>query len=156
MDRLAAWDPEGLTTCLLCGSSDESRDHLFFQCSYSLVIWRLILQRVLITTIPTGWSVILQWLLIAHPDSLHRLALLQAWQAAIYEIWCERNRRFHDGLTLVPSRVWRMIISALRDKCSSMVAKDYARGPALAQFWFDPPENQIHFSFLPLAYLSVF
>lgn len=138
-DRLSSWDPDSLVICLLCGNQNESRDHLFFQCNFSSAIWRSIMRRLDIQNYPTAWTDILHWLPNAHRDNWKRLGLLQAWQAAIYEIWRERNRRLHDGLTFPPSKVFKAIIFGLRDKCSSMNVQGNPRGPLLAQFWYDPP-----------------
>ncbi|KAG2297910.1 hypothetical protein Bca52824_034382 [Brassica carinata] len=95
--------------------------------------------RLDIQNYPRIWLDILHWLPTAHQDNWKRLGLLQAWQASIYEIWRERNRRMHDGLTYPPAMVFRVIIFGLRDKCSSMTVQGNPRGPLLGQFWYDPP-----------------
>ncbi|CAN7134773.1 unnamed protein product [Brassica rapa subsp. narinosa] len=138
-DRLISWNIDIDPACLLCGDGEESRNHLFFECSFSLVVWRSLLHRFHLSSVPSRWADILLWLPNAHPDSMVRLAILQVWQAAIYELWKERNRRVHDGLTLPPIRIMRYISSSLRDKCSALLSLSHPLGPRLAQFWFDPP-----------------
>lgn len=39
LDRVATWNRGIDTTCVLCKTAAEKRDHLFFQCSYSTMIW---------------------------------------------------------------------------------------------------------------------
>ena len=100
LDRIHNWDAESLTTCLLCGLENESHDHLFFECQYSLQVWLRIINRLSLPTPPSAWTAILLWLPHAHGDGFRRLALLQGWQAAIYFLWQERNARMHSSLTL--------------------------------------------------------
>lgn len=38
-DRLLAWGLHKNPTCVLCNSGAESRDHLFFECSFSRALW---------------------------------------------------------------------------------------------------------------------
>ena len=138
-DRLVSWNVDLEPICLLCGEGDESRNHLFFECSFSGVVWRSMLRRFHLPSVPLVWADILLWLPNAHSDSMVKLAILQVWQAAIYELWKERNRRLHDGLTLPPVRIMGYISAALRDKCSALLSLSHPLGPRLAQFWFDPP-----------------
>ena len=44
-DRLIAWGMEINGICCLCQNANESRDHLFFECNYSMEIWAMILTR---------------------------------------------------------------------------------------------------------------
>lgn len=39
-DRLLTWDFKGDTQCVFCRHCTESRDHLFFLCSFSARIWK--------------------------------------------------------------------------------------------------------------------
>ncbi|KAL0682982.1 hypothetical protein Bca4012_049830 [Brassica carinata] len=45
-DRLALWDAEMETICLQCGEGEESHDYLFFDCSFSYVIWDTLLNKL--------------------------------------------------------------------------------------------------------------
>lgn len=138
-DRLLSWNVDVEPFCLLCGEGDESRNHLFFECSFSSVVWRFLLRRFRFSSLPLLWSDILLWLPIAHPDAMVKLGILQVWQASIYELWKERNRRSHEGLTQPPARIMRYISETLRDKCSALLSLGHPLGPRLARFWFDPP-----------------
>lgn len=44
-DRLNIWGMNVDPLCLLCNSSHESRNHLFFECVYSADVWRQIADR---------------------------------------------------------------------------------------------------------------
>ena len=138
LDRLQSWNPDNLTTCLLCGSGLESRNHLFFDCASSVVVWLLITRRLNLHTAPYSWNATLTWLPTAHSDRYVRVALLQGWQAAIYGIWFERNTRFHTGLTHSPDVVARNSLRIVIDKCYAMCSLGSALGSLLLQIWHPP------------------
>ncbi|CDY47453.1 BnaC09g31040D [Brassica napus] len=104
-----------------------------------LVVWRSMPRRFHLPSVPLVWADILLWLPNAHSDSMVKLAILQVWQAAIYELWKERNRWLHDSLTLPHVHIMRYISATLRDKCSALLSLGHPLGPRLAQFCFDPP-----------------
>ncbi|WZZ64591.1 hypothetical protein YC2023_075961 [Brassica napus] len=63
--------------------------------------------------------------------SLLFTAFIVVWQASIYELWKERNRRSHEGLTQPPASIMRYISETLRDKCSALLSLGHPLGPAL-------------------------
>ncbi|XP_010513296.1 PREDICTED: uncharacterized protein LOC104789266 [Camelina sativa] len=135
LDRLSAWGYDVELDCLLCGLACESRDHMFFQCAFSAEVWSLIMQRLQISSPPFLWDQILLWLPSILVSKQKKLALLQGWQAAIYELWRERNRRFHDGLSLFPVQVARHIFSSMENKCNAMIQLGLKRGTSILQCW---------------------
>lgn len=84
LDRLVAWGCDLEHTCLLCGVSAESRNHLFFSCSYSAQIWKEVLSKLHFYSPPMAWDCVLTWLRVASTSHDISQALLQAWQACIY------------------------------------------------------------------------
>ncbi|KAF2601029.1 hypothetical protein F2Q68_00009669 [Brassica cretica] len=62
LDRIQQWYEDALTTCLLCGLANESRDHLFFECLFAHEVWLKINDRLNIPNPPAVWSDILLWL----------------------------------------------------------------------------------------------
>ncbi|XP_024014455.1 uncharacterized protein LOC112088411 [Eutrema salsugineum] len=71
VDRLFSWGLDVDTTCLLCGLQDESRDHLFFECSFSAEIWNLVTSYLHLNMVPTTWSPSLVWIgTVASPKAL--------------------------------------------------------------------------------------
>ena len=60
--RLASWGLNVQTTCCLCNSYEESRDHLFLTCTYAITLWRLIFARLdRHQALPITWSELLSW-----------------------------------------------------------------------------------------------
>ena len=94
VDRLRSqgMDMDGL--CLLCKQEQESRDHLFFSCSFSKEIWKKVLLLCGLNREVLGWIEELAWAeqrlkgkaLISH-------VLRVGWNAFIYHVWKERNSR---------------------------------------------------------------
>ncbi|CAL9233161.1 unnamed protein product [Arabidopsis halleri] len=137
LDRLSTWGFDIELDCLLCGLAHESRNHLFFECAFSTEVWRLITHKLRISSSPLLWDEILLWLPTASTSKHKKLAILQGWQGAIYELWRERNRRFHDGLSVSPVTVATLIISTMNSKCIAMLQLGLKRGSSLLQYWLN-------------------
>ncbi|CAA7051277.1 unnamed protein product [Microthlaspi erraticum] len=127
LDRLSRWDCDIEKTCLLCGVADESRDHLFFSCPFSRQVWDETLMRLGFQSPPYLWDAVLQWMPMASSCTDKSLALLQAWQACIYEIWHERNRRFHLGVTFPARKIIRLVFSVVHDRALSLSLQNPGR-----------------------------
>ncbi|KAG7576912.1 hypothetical protein ISN45_Aa03g012390 [Arabidopsis thaliana x Arabidopsis arenosa] len=135
LDRLSNWGLDIELDCLLCGLAHESRNHLFFECAFSTEVWTLITQRLRISSPPYHWDQILLWLPRASASKHKKLALLQGWQGAIYELWRERNRRFHDGLSVSPITLVSRILTTVNNKCNAMLQLGLSRGSSVLQCW---------------------
>ncbi|XP_056862324.1 uncharacterized protein LOC130510011 [Raphanus sativus] len=68
-DRLRAWGLQVPATCVLCNTTDETMQHLFFDCTYSSEVW----------------------------NEFVKLIVKLVYQAAVYTIWKERNARIHNN-----------------------------------------------------------
>lgn len=55
MDRVFRWNQGVDTTCALCKTAQESRDHLFFECSYSTQIWEFLVKGILWESYTNVW-----------------------------------------------------------------------------------------------------
>ncbi|VVB04320.1 unnamed protein product [Arabis nemorensis] len=141
LDRLRRWGCDVEQMCFLCGMENESRNHLFFLCTYSKAVWVATVDRLLSYTPPFDWDDILQWLPTANPDKVFSLALLQGWQACVYEIWLERNRRYHNGITLSPRRIFSKVLSVVRNKAQSLDLQFPYRA-SLSPCWARPSSFQ--------------
>ena len=93
--RLASWGLNISTTCCLCSIQDETRDHLFLQCSYSNVLWNLLFARLDPNHASFfSWEELLSWIRVSTtsaPSTLKKLAT----QALIYNVWRQRNAAVH-------------------------------------------------------------
>uniref|UniRef100_A0A0D3E2T0 Uncharacterized protein n=1 Tax=Brassica oleracea var. oleracea TaxID=109376 RepID=A0A0D3E2T0_BRAOL len=95
-DRLLRWGLLGVDpVCLLCNSGVESRNHLFFDCAYSRLVWFAVANRCQLQP-STDWdSTINQLQSLGGNKDLRRLTIL-AFQATTYWLWNERNTRLHQ------------------------------------------------------------
>lgn len=46
-DRLIKWNPQAVSKCRLCNDPMETRDILFFTCSYAVAMWSNLIQNFL-------------------------------------------------------------------------------------------------------------
>ena len=61
LDRLKKWGLVMDETCVLCHHEAETREHLFFQCSFAVEIWKGILRKCGLGRESLGWEGELQW-----------------------------------------------------------------------------------------------
>lgn len=108
------------TVCILCGRTEETRNHLFFECPYSAEIWRGVLHRLQLHNTTLTWESTLLWLSLRSIPSTRHIALVQRWQACIYEIWKERNNRVHNGVTRPPAFIVVRTISTAINQTSAL------------------------------------
>ncbi|CAH2035799.1 unnamed protein product [Thlaspi arvense] len=118
-DRLLSW---GLTIeplCLLCNMTDESRDHLFFECEYSFPVWSKLARKLRFSTTMRDWSGVVDGLLSITPNNSRKYLMILAWQATIYEIWRERNNRLHRSIHKHPDLILKGIELTINNRISA-------------------------------------
>ncbi|CAH2047421.1 unnamed protein product [Thlaspi arvense] len=136
LDRVTSWGLDVEPICLLCGATEESRNHLFFECPYSKSIWEALTQKLLLpTAVLFAWSSVLARLSSASTTSIQHLALIQGWQTTIYEIWKEQNRRYHEGLSLPFSAVFQKILKVVYLKSTALRNRGSKLGEPLLLCW---------------------
>ncbi|CAG7893821.1 unnamed protein product, partial [Brassica rapa] len=104
--------------CLLCNTSPESRDHLFFSCPFSWNLWSLLAIRTALNS--RNWK--------------GRLTLL-TWQCCIYWIWQERNGRLHRNAFRSVDALLRMIDRQIRDRILSYRNNNPQLSSRMMQLW---------------------
>ena len=101
--RLRSWGLGIPPDCVLCNGHHESRDHLFFECSYSQAVWGHFTARMHLTPPPLFMTCLL-WINSATRDKSLALIIKLLFQASIYLVWKERNLCIHSP-NLTPSSV---------------------------------------------------
>ncbi|KAK2649163.1 hypothetical protein Ddye_016652 [Dipteronia dyeriana] len=61
LDRVQRYDPQVVTTCVLCNSQAETHAHLFFECFYSKAIWTQLLNKCGCLGIHLSWNDLIDW-----------------------------------------------------------------------------------------------
>lgn len=114
-DRLISWGLDIPPTCLLCGVSNESSAHLFFECEFSLGVWNGLLSRSRFLH-PHRLQDIILWLSsFQGPERLKGIFHL-VFQATIYHLWKERNSRLHNNVSRSANLIMKDIMLQLRSK----------------------------------------
>ena len=98
-DRMQKWGIMVDGQCVLCKQENETRNHLFFGCSFSQSVWKRILQLNGLGREVMRWEEELKWVYRKlKGKSLITLIMRCAWSAFIYAIWKERNRRMYADM----------------------------------------------------------
>lgn len=98
MDRLTSFGIISSSTCVLCGMHNETHDHLFFQYTYSSILWGNISAKTLIAWPSLTWNGLLLGAgstLRNNKEFSHIIARL-VLSTSVYFIWFERNNRIFN------------------------------------------------------------
>ena len=121
MDRMQNWGIEVVGVCVLCKQEAETRDHLFFNCSYSEYIWKGLMQLGGIRRDVVSWEAELKWASKRlKGKALVTLILRCAWSACIYAIWKERNCRLNRDKEETKQKVLENIVQMIRLKFANL------------------------------------
>lgn len=121
-----------MSTLQLC---NESRNHLFFDCSYSGLVWRLISDRCQLQFTSSWEDVIQQIHASPRNKDLRRLTLL-AVQGTIYWLWHERNTRLHEQTFRTAEAIFSTLDKQLRNRVQSFRHTNPRASTAMMQLWF--------------------
>ncbi|XP_013632736.1 PREDICTED: uncharacterized protein LOC106338262 [Brassica oleracea var. oleracea] len=100
-DKMLLWNSGINLGCVLCQHQLETREHLFFECSYSLEIWQNLTRNILPSRFSSRWQDINELLSDNTQPMLQLYLLRYSFQVILYTVWRERNNRRHgDSPTL--------------------------------------------------------
>lgn len=134
-NRMVEWGIDTDPICILCNSGIESRDHLYYSCTYSWEVWNSVAARSGFST-PREWSDIFTALeRFKSPTHTRQLTLL-AWQASIYCIWAERNGRLHRSRFKVPSAIIKEIDKLIKLRIVAIRLDNPQLASDLFQAWY--------------------
>lgn len=96
-DRMLSWNVNVDSSCVLCSHPLETATHLFFHCPYSMQIWEVLMKGVLSDQFTGDWDNLIHLATVSRGWSRVKLFITRyMMQAAVHNIWMERNRRRHD------------------------------------------------------------
>ncbi|XP_024007258.1 uncharacterized protein LOC112083462 [Eutrema salsugineum] len=136
-DRMAKWNTNVNSACVLCGDLMETRDHLFFECTYSGTLWKALAGRLMGTSFTTKWADFVEGMSQPLGKSTTSFILRYVFHAAIHSIWCERNNRRHGERHTPRDVMFRHIDRVVRNRLSTTRNK-YGDG---LQTWFGLRED---------------
>lgn len=115
---MQSWDLQVSPTFVLCNSAPESRDHLFFTCTFSWQLWEPLAIRCDLTPSPM-WPVNIDYLKAQSGPTWKQKLTLIVWQLVIYTIWHERNERTHRQFFRSPASLASTITRIVKNKIHS-------------------------------------
>ncbi|KAF3576855.1 hypothetical protein DY000_02030902 [Brassica cretica] len=82
-DHLISWGIQTDPLCLLCNRANESRDHLYFDCSFSTSVWSHFASRLQINFSSSDWEDVTHSLLSLTTSRHHKNLSYLSWQATV-------------------------------------------------------------------------
>ncbi|XP_024011224.1 uncharacterized protein LOC112086499 [Eutrema salsugineum] len=134
-DRIQRWNTNADTACVFCKDPMETRDHLFFSCSFSKAIWEHLVKGLLRQQFEWDWERCLT-LITQAPKSTTTFLLRYTFQATIYSIWRERNNRKHREKTSTVFRMVRMIDKLVKNQICSIRNNGVRKYEDGLEIWF--------------------
>ncbi|GKB63570.1 putative RNA-directed DNA polymerase [Tanacetum coccineum] len=140
-DRLKQWDV-GINTdlnllrCSLCDLQADSREHLFFECSYSTQVWATVRRLASMDNVPPVLQNILLYLQpMAHKRTAKSIIGKILLVAAIYFIWIERNNHLFKDIKKNPEELCDMIMITVRLKLITLRFKNTNSVNSMLERW---------------------
>ena len=103
--------------CCMCGSSEETLCHVFFECRFSKKVWQLFNHKVVnfiesLWCFIDGWASLLLW--------LKDKDLIDDWLYVMWFLWNNRNQCLHKQSCRIPADLVRKAGRRKVDFCSKM------------------------------------
>lgn len=136
MDRVSRWSNRVDTVCVLCKNAPESKNHLFFECSFSSQVWEYLVKGILGSAYTNDWNHILRLINDLAVGRNKLFCIRYAFQASVYAIWRERNKIRHEDKPLPLTALKKMIEKGVRNKLSLLRTKGGRGMDGVMQFWF--------------------
>lgn len=133
-DKMRSWNVDTNEAC--CAEPLETTEHLFFDCNYSGKIWSLLMSGVLKDKYTIRWEAIQDILRDRTRSKMQLFVIKYMFQAAIYMIWRERNRRRHGEANAPAELLAKMLDKNMRNKLTLLQRKGDNKGRQGMQYWF--------------------
>ena len=137
MDRVAKWSLGVDTTCVLCKSAVETRNHLFFECSFSLQLWRHLTLGILGNSHSNTWSALVPVLSGRFMEKKRLFCVRYSFQAAIYALWRERNKIKHGEKPMTIETMKKLVDKGIRNKLRILRMQRRKGMEGALQFWLE-------------------
>ncbi|KAL9670941.1 hypothetical protein QQ045_008504 [Rhodiola kirilowii] len=90
-DRMCKWGLNVARTCVFCKATDESRNHLFFDCNFTGAVWSEVMQFLKVVQAPSKWDLLIPWFNGLIQRRLKTKLIGAAITRAMNGIWLARN-----------------------------------------------------------------
>ena len=139
-DRMRTWNSSIDPACIFCQHSVETRNHLFFECAYTMAAWTKLTRGLLGSHFSADWDSLILLLVNNTLDCRVRFLARFVFQATIHTLWRERNERRHGSNPMPTALLVRFVDRQVKNKCLSIDAMGNNRLEALLQLWFASQE----------------
>ncbi|KAG7583882.1 Reverse transcriptase zinc-binding domain [Arabidopsis suecica] len=133
-DRMVKWNGSASGDCVFC-NSPETRDHLFFSCNFTSVVWAALVSGLWKTRQTSTWPQILSSISSQSQDRVKGFLLRYVLQATIYTIWRERNNRRHGEAHNSPATLIGWIDKQVRNQITTIRRMRDRRYDMASQIW---------------------
>ena len=127
--------------CIFCMEPDETRDHIFFACPYTFMVWLKVTGNLFGLETDPDWDITLSRLLTGSYDRVTFIFLRLVFQVSVYLIWRERNERKHNTSNKSVALLAKLIDKTVRNRITSL---KYACNPRLQGLmirWFEAHDS---------------
>ncbi|KAG7579708.1 Reverse transcriptase domain [Arabidopsis thaliana x Arabidopsis arenosa] len=135
-DRLLRWNADANGHCVLCGDGVETRNHLFFSCSYSSQVWTALTRGVMAHNFTTSWVSLLPIITASFTSRYQSFVTRYVFQLTIHSIWRERNGRRHGDTPIPATKLTSIIDKSVRNRLSTMATSGSSNYEGILRFWF--------------------
>ncbi|XP_013589437.1 PREDICTED: uncharacterized protein LOC106297821 [Brassica oleracea var. oleracea] len=133
--RTSSWgQPQ---SCIFCMEPDETRDHIYFACPYTFMVWLKVTGNLFGLEPDPDWDITMTRLRTGSYDRLTFILLRLVFQVSVYLIWRERNERKHNTSYKSVDQLAKVINKTVRNRITSL---KYACNPRLRSLmirWFE-------------------
>lgn len=123
-DRMIMWNQGIDGSCVLCQHQLETRDHLFFRCTYSSSLWSRLMRELMGYHYTEEWSSIILFLSQSPLTRTRRFLARYVFQTTLYTIWWERNSRKHGEKPRPHETLFRVIDRKVKNMTVSIRTQD--------------------------------
>ncbi|CAA7036401.1 unnamed protein product [Microthlaspi erraticum] len=134
---MLSWNLGINASCILCHNVLETRNHLFFTCTYSAEVWHALTRGLLTRNYSSDWQTILSIISGNGQSRLTLFLIRYVFQAVIHRLWQERNSRRHGEQPLSPNQLIQIIDKLVRNRISSIRALGDTTYDDVLQLWFE-------------------
>ncbi|KAL0651959.1 hypothetical protein Bca4012_094650 [Brassica carinata] len=106
------------------GPMHETRDHLFFRCTYSSSLWRRLMRELLGNHHTEEGSSIILFMSQSQLSRTQMFLARYVFQTTLYMIWRERNSRKHGEKPRPPETLFRIIDIQVKNRTTSIRTQD--------------------------------
>ncbi|XP_013632387.1 PREDICTED: uncharacterized protein LOC106337821 [Brassica oleracea var. oleracea] len=136
-DCMRYWNGNVNTSCVLCIELLETVEHLFFECDYSAQIWEALMKGVLREKFTVSWEEMMRIMRDTKRGMINLFLIKYMFQATVYMIWSERNRRRHGETEAPADLLIKLLDKNMRNKLTLVQRKgDKEIGEGM-QHWFN-------------------